>query len=261
MKSNFIDEQIKMEICDSCHMLEVSDNLKQKIDNQIKKQSKKEIYRMKKLNKKKVVIVAFAACLFVSANVFAAGKIQSLVSSSNPNDAVTDFSKFDQEAKELGYDVKAIECFDNGYLFSDMLVYTTEAQDDAGNKVADYKNLDITYKNADNELALSIFKSIPSDEAQMPTETRLINDINVEYNLDTYKFVPGDYQKTDEDTANEAKGHYYISFGAEDEELKVQQVSSLSWEDEGVNYLIQQFDSEMTVDELIDMASEIIESK
>lgn len=96
MKSNFIDEQIKMEICNSCHMIEVSDDLKQKIDNQIKEQSKKEIYKMKKLNKKKVVIVAFAACLFVSANVFAAGKISSLVSSSNPYKAVTDFSKFEE---------------------------------------------------------------------------------------------------------------------------------------------------------------------
>lgn len=260
MKSNFIDEKIKMEICDSCHMIEVSDDLKQKIDNQIKVQSKKEIYRMKKLNKKKVVIVAFAACLFVSANVFAAGKISSLVGSSDRREDVTDFSKFDDQEKKLGYDVKAIECFDNGYLFSDMQVYTTEALDDAGNKVADYKTLDINYKNADKNIGLSIDKPIPSSEEQTPTETRQINDITFKYNLDTYKIVPEDYQMTEEDTTNEANGHYYFSCDGSDE-VTTQMVSSLSWEDGGVKYLLQQTDSEMSIDELIDMATQIIESK
>lgn len=259
MKSNFIDEQIKMEICDSCHTIEVSDELKQKIDYQIKMQSKKEIHGMKKLNRRKLVIVAFAACLFVSANVFAGGMIKSLSSSSNQNDAVTDFSKFDEQEKELGYDVKAPESFNNGYLFSEMQVGDVKGYDEAGNKVAEYKELNIDYKNADKQLILNISKPMLSSETQTPTETRQIEDINVVYDLDTYKFVPEDYQKTEEDTVNEAQGHYYISYGSD--EVETQMVSSLSWEDEGVHYLIQQFDTHMTLDELTDMATQIIESK
>jgi hypothetical protein len=261
MKSNYIDEQIKIELCDSCYMIEVSEDLKQKIDNEIEEQLKKEKYKMKKMNKKKIVIVAFAACLFVSVNCFAAGKIKSLVGGTNKNDIVKDFSKFDQEEKKLGYDVKAVGKFANGYFFQEMSVDNVNALDEAGNKIVDYKNMNITYQNAGKDLALSIWKEIPSVEAQTPTETRQINDINIEYSLDTYKFVPEHYQLTEEDNANVEKGHYYITFGSDKDEVKVQQVSSLSWEDEGVNYLLQQFDRELTIDELTDMASEIIESK
>jgi hypothetical protein len=260
MKSNFIDEKIKMEICDSCHMIEVSDDLKLKIDNQINEQSKKEIYRMKKLNKKKVVIVAFAACLFVSANVFAAGKISSLVSGTNAMDIVKDFSKLEQQEKKLGYDVKALECFDNGYLFSKMSVDVTKALDESGNQVGSYKELDITYKNADKNISLIIDKPLPSEETQTPTETRQINDITFKYNLDTYKIVPEDYQMTEEDTANEAKGHYYFSCDGSDK-VSTQMVSSLTWEDGGVKYSLLQTDNELTMDELIDMATQVVESK
>lgn len=259
MKSKYIDEKIKIELHDSCYMIQASEELKQKIDDQIKEQSKKEKYRMKKMNKKKIVIVAFAACLFVSANVFAAGKIQSLVGGTNKNDIVRDFSKLEQQEKKLGYDVKVIKDFSNGYSFDKMSVDTVKALDEAGNQVAEYKEMHITYQKDGKDMSLNICKEIPSDEKQTPTDTRQINGITMEYNLDTYKFVPEDYQLTEEDNANLEKPHYYISEGSE--EVIINQVSSLSWVDEGVNYSLQQFDTELSIDELADMASEIIESK
>lgn len=259
MKSNYIDKRVKNELCNSCHMMEVSDDLKQKIDCEIEEQIKREKYKMRKINKKKMAILAFAACLFVSVNCFAAGKIQSLVVGTNKNDIVKDYSKLDKEENKLGYNVKAVKNFANDYSFKKMSVDKVKGLDESGNKVAEYKEINITYQKEGKEIELGISKKIQTEETQLPTEIRQINGINVEYSLDTYKFVPADYQLTDEDNLNITKEHYYISNGSD--EIKIQQVSSLKWEDEGLTYILQQFDTEMTIEQLTDMVSEIIESK
>ena len=37
----------------------------------------------------------------------------------------------------------------------------------------------------------------------------------MDLSLDHYKMVPEDYEKTPEDLAREAAGHYYVSFGSD----------------------------------------------
>jgi len=261
MKFNQVENRIKEELQNSCQMIYASDTLKQKIDTEIENQSKKESYMRKKISTKKIVVIAAVICVFATGTCFAAGKVQSLVSSSSPFNVERDFSKLDNLEEKIGYEVKAVKAFDNGYAFSNMEADDTQGLDEDNNKVATYKCLEITYEKDGEEIDLNISKGIPSEDEQTPTETREINGICVEYNLDTYKFVPEGYEMTEEDNENVLKEHYYMSEGSEDEEVEINQVSSLSWEEDGVRYSLMQFDTKLSVDELVEMASQVIASK
>ncbi len=261
MKLNQVENKIKEELQNSCQMIYASDALKQKIDQQIENQSKKESYMKKKISIKKIAVVAAVICVFATGTCFASGKVQSLVSRSNIFNVERDFSKLDKLEEEIGYDVKAVQSFENGYTFQNMEAEDVEGLDENNNKVATYKCLDINYEKDGEELDLNISKGISEEDKQTPTETRQINGITLEYNLDTYKFVPEGYEMTEEDNENLSKEHYYISVGAEDEEVEIKQVSFLSWEEDGVKYSFMQDDTKLSVDELVKMASEVIASK
>ena len=68
--------------------------------------------------------------------------------------------------------------------------------------------------------------------------------ITVEYFQNTYKFVPADYQETEEDKAMEAAGDYFISYG--NDKVEVRESSSVQWEKDGISYMIQGFDIDIS---------------
>ena len=99
-----------------------------------------------------------------------------------------------------------------------------------------------------------------SNEAPVraPSEQLNVSGVTVSLNLDHYKVVPEDYQKTEDDLAREAAGHYYVSFGSEKIEEYDMAFASFSLGD--VNYTLM----DMKADEdsfttLAQMAKEIIE--
>ena len=64
---------------------------------------------------------------------------------------------------------------------------------------------------------LSPVLELPTERARPePNETGEIDGIEVRFSRDHFKFVPEDYEKTEEDLAAEEAGHYYVSFGADE---------------------------------------------
>ncbi|MFA9463291.1 MAG: hypothetical protein ACERKN_03255 [Velocimicrobium sp.] len=259
MQFNYIDKRIKEELQSSCQKISASSTLKEKIDAEIKKKSKKEYFMKKRINIKRIAGIVVIASVLMTGTGFAAGKVQSLVSSSNFINNESSFSKLPKEEKRLGYEVKAIETFQNGYNFKEMSVDDVQGMDADNNQVATYRELDITYEKEENEISLNISKGMVTDDQKMPTEKRQIDGILINYNLDTYKFVPENYELTQEDKENKEKDHYYISFGSD--EVEVNEVSFLTWEEDGIKYSLMQYDTNLSVDELMDMATQIIASK
>ena len=72
------------------------------------------------------------------------------------------------------------------------------------------------------------------------------------------KIVPEDYVKTDEELAAESRGELMFANDGEDHIVENNYIS-VSWQDDGIHYNLMQRNGELSVDELIKMANEIIE--
>ena len=204
---------------------------------------------------KKMIIVIAVIGLLGSTACLAAGKITSLVGGSD-GERCTDFAKLDSMVDKLGYEVKAIESFQNGFTFENMNIGNTTGMDDDGNAVASYKELWVDYTKENERLNLIICKPLP-EEARTAKQTGEYKGITISYYIDTYKFVPEDYELTEEDKENEKKDDYYISYGSD--EVTLNQISYVNWTDNGIHYSIMGSDTSLTAEDMIQMAEEIID--
>ena len=77
------------------------------------------------------------------------------------------------------------------------------------------------------------------------------------FQLDTYKYVPENYEKTETDIAAEECGHFFITYGPE--EIAESKVASVSFDLDGVRYtLIDLTANGESLDMLGRMAGELI---
>ena len=88
--------------------------------------SKMEEKEMKKhFNMKKVFIMAAACCLLVGTVSVASQGAVSYILSSGGTDIYKDFEQLEQAEKKAGFQVKAKESFESGYLFKEVRVGET----------------------------------------------------------------------------------------------------------------------------------------
>ena len=71
-----------------------------------------------------------------------------------------------------------------------------------------------------------------------------------------YKFVPTDYELTDEDKENMEKPGYEICYGSD--EVEINRCSGFIFEYESQTYNMLGFDSRLTDDEWFNMAEELL---
>ena len=88
-------------------------------------------------------------------------------------------------------------------------------------------------------------------------ETAEYNGIALELTADNYLFLPPDAQPSAEDQELEQAGELYISYGTDKEERKTFQV--VSWEEDGLSYMISDFSGEYGFEDLLQMAKEVID--
>ena len=98
-----------------------------------------------------------------------------------------------------------------------------------------------------------------ADTEQKPDEVKIIEGIEVEYYLSTYKWVPVDYELTEEDKKNMEKDNYFISDGAS--EISENLVSGVSWVQDGIYYHIGNVHGKTEPEVLFQMAEELILSE
>ncbi len=277
-----LDKKIKAALETECRHISASDLLKQKIDRELFGESQaesregiegfpghlqKEEHIMSKEGKKvvsvkKMVIGIAAACLLVSGVCFA-GKTAYLMTSGIGYSEWDSYEDIDEMEEKLGLEVDSVETFANGYSFTGAYVETIKAMDENDNKLYDFKELTLQYeKEGAKDLNLYMHRVLDEGEtAKTPDLTRTVTledgtEIMVRYDIYTYKFVPVDYEMTEEDRENEARDDYYISEGSE--EVEIQQYSGVVWEKGGVYYHLMGFDVELGGEEMLDMAEEII---
>lgn len=256
MKYDF-EQNIKKALEIECQDVAASQDLKEKIDQEILN-SQKEAETMKHLSVKKFVIGVAAACLVVSGGAFAAGHAAYLGSHTYLSDAYTSYSDIDEVQKKLGYEVDTAESFSNGYSFTDMFVHDVEGYDDDGNTVYTFKEMTINYgKGGEPSMYLAINRPVETYvREKTPDATTQCGDITLYYDEYTYKFVPPSYELTQEDKMNQESGNYFISYGSQD--VKIQKSKGVTWEKDGTRYNLAGFDLNLSADEMFDMAQQVI---
>lgn len=230
---------------DSCvRDVQPSDELLVQIHREYQK--RKDEYKMK-FRTKKLITIAAALCL-ICASCLAAVQMSSVQSGSGKE--ITDYRGLAAAAKQIGINAKYVPQFENGFAFHRAGTMSSFAQDAQGNAIGEeYSGLNIGYVDASGrQMMLSIEKGNPFADNGMP--------VSEGYSSNTYKFVPADYERTDEDRAREAEGGFFISFG--NEEVEENQAEHYSWQDDGLYYSLTAFDCGFGEVGMAHMAQEIM---
>ncbi len=249
----------EQELKNALNRIEISEEMQKRILQKSKNVNYKkgEIY-MK--SKKKFALIAVAATFILGITVFASsGIITSIVGSSSAKPDYTSLPTSQQLIDDIGYSSDLIETFENGYVFHDGSVVQNALKDDSNNTVEKFKSLTLRYEKGENTVNFSIEKF----NSEMPESDNPIaknGDINIYARSFVHKIVPENYVKTDEELAAESKGEIVFAYDGENHVVESNFIS-VSWEKDGIRYNLMQNDGDLSVDELIEMANEIIEYK
>lgn len=238
------DMLIRQALAEKVRDVEPSDDLLKKIRTEADERRKET--GVMKFGMKKVVAVA-AVCL-LSVTCYAATQLGGAVSHSN--NQIVDFADMEKAEKKIGMDAKYVEHFANGFTFDRGGTGETQGLDEEGNPMGKtYLSLNVSYRNEAGDWVVLLVEdgNVYADAGQPAAEG---------YSLDTYMFVPPDYELTEEDKAKEAAGELVISYGSE--EVEIQQMEGYSWQDGGLYYSLTASDCGFGEEEMAKMAAEIM---
>ena len=120
-----------------------------------------------------------------------------------------------------------------------------------------FKSFDFRYGKDDDTVYFSQEKYTSQSEnyAELADEH---DGVAIYYHSYENKFVPPDYEMTEEDKKAEESGELVFSYGSDEVELKT--ISSAMWSVDDMHYTLMQIGGKLTKEELIDMAKEAIKN-
>ena len=245
MRNDEFDRLMKQALEERAQDVAASPFLLEKIKNEAEQRSGKERFSMKGFHMKKIAVAA-VICL-ASVTCYAAVNFGGAVAHSNNN--VETFADMKKAEKEAGFDAKYVERFGNGFAFSRGGAGENQGMDEEGNPMGEiYGMLTVSYENKDGEnVTLIVEDGNPYVDAGQEAEEG--------YSAQQYKFVPPDYQLTEEDKAKEASGELLISYGSLEVEEKT--MENYSWQEDGLYYSLIAANCDLGEDALAQMAEEI----
>lgn len=211
---------------------------------------------------KKGISIAAIAVVALGTTVFAVGKIASVTGHSSIIPTYYNMPSNQKIKQDFGFDAKLVEEFDNGYKFKSGHKVENEGYSKSGESLGKFNSLDLVYKNGKETLDLSIEKENKNYDSEYEDKNKKsegnYNGTEVYYTQYVNKFVPGDYEMTEQDKKDEAEGKYVFSFGSE--EIETVEAKHVQWTQDGVSYIITSMDNDITEYELVKMAHQVIDS-
>ncbi len=220
---------------------------------------KGQIMNIQKVMKKAAAVLAAVLILTTTAYASDFMNIKSLVTTGRGEYLSESYKDMGKAMKKAGFEITAPESFENGYSFRNVRVGETGAYDEHNKELFTYKDLVVYYRNPAGT-TLSLFTHADREEltqgSRQPDMTRIIGEVQVDYRLDHYKFVPEDYELTPEDKVMLEQPGYYLSYGSD---TVIEQTNhSLSWVKDGVDYSILDSGAKETPETLFVMAEALI---
>ena len=225
------------------------------VNSALSKISNREEKNMSRISLKKKVIITAAAVMAIGVTAVAAGKVASITGHSYLDDMVYSIEEIQAESDKENFDVKYPETL-GGYVFEKGLVGEGDAADEEGNKIRDYNFLNLDYANGGKYA--SLYVEPIADITDMPEDKPCvdIDGITVYTIEQVFKFVPPDYEKTEQDIKDEEAGKLVFSYGTEDVEVKT--MRQVTWEEGNLVFDIIAGDDTVDMDTLVDMAEDMI---
>lgn len=217
--------------------------------------------RVARMKTKRIISIALAAALILALGVTAyaiAGMLRSTARHNMPeNGEFTSLSELKTVERTVGYPLTVPESFSNSYAFSRLRVDGTADYDENGAILREYYCVNVNYTDPNAaEVLLDLFP-VKEGSVIQGDDIRQIDGVDVSFQLDTYKYVPENYEKTETDIAAEEGGHFFITYGPE--EIAESKVASVSFDLDGVRYtLIDLTANGESLDMLGRMAGELI---
>lgn len=236
--------------------MNVPDGMKDRIKDRTLKYGERKNVNM---SKRKFIAIAAAAVMVFSVGVYAAtgGLIKGWFSSSNALNDYKTLPTAEQCLKDCGYTPTLIDEFENGYKFINGSIVNNTLTDENNNAMEKFKSFDFRYGKGDDTVYFSQKKYTSQSEnyAEFADEQ---DGVTIYYHSYENKFVPPDYEMTEEDKKAEESGELVFSYGSDEVEQKT--ISGAMWSVDDMHYTLMQMGGKLTKEELIDMAKEAIKN-
>lgn len=258
------DEIIKDAFWALAEQIEAPDYLKKQIDNRLLKESEKEERRMRHFSIKKTVITVAAACLLVGTVCVAASGMKSYVGHGSNIPDYTDFQDMEKAEKEVGYEIKALESFSNGFKLKGIHIGDITMQNEDGTAKESQKNIKLAYERGNETIFVDSRRLFAGETPESfsldktPDKTLQCGDITVRFSRNTYKAVPPDYEITEEEKKLVEEGSLMIGYGSR--EVQTNEYFYTMFIKDNILYEIVGFDLSESADGLLNMCREIIEN-
>lgn len=258
------DRMTKDTLTDICERIEASDELKRQIDCRIERVSEKEEHYMKRISMKKVIIGVAVACLAVGTVGIAGSGMKSYIGGTSARADYTEFKDLEKAETEVGIETNAVSKFSNGFTFDGIYIGDLAIQNEAGQEEGNEKEMKIMYRKSNETIMFNARRLFDVESAEglmnevTPDKSLQVGDTLAVFVQTTNKFVPPDYELTEEDKANMEKENYNLAYGSS--EVEVNQGYHVKWIENGILYSFYGSDLSISPDEMLKMAKEVIES-
>jgi len=214
----------------------------------VKKTEGKKIINYKKL----ISIAAVAAVFLMGSTAFATGVLSGWFSHSEKE--YTSIPSEQEYLEDIGYAPVLIENFDNGYAYKTGYVVDNEHADGKSGVVEKFKSALFEYEK-DGDLVY-----FSQEKFDFAVNNGILADsftgVDMYYSSYMNKIVPEDYRMTEADKEAEAKGELVFSWGSDS--VQTMEVKSLSWIEDGIQFMLLQMGGELTQADMIAMAKQAI---
>lgn len=248
------DQKIREALREACQEVSASEQLKQRIHETVRL---KEDISMKNINIRKIAIGVAAACLLVSGVAFAGNT--AYFSCSVPNEPEYEaYEQMEEAEGRFGFDVEHIESFRNGYVFAGASIGTAYAHDENGQKLYSNKTMDIDYQKAGEPgIYLTVEKPMESLTREFEADaSRSYGDVTISYWEEQVRIEENDFVVTEKELGKAEEEGIVVS--TRENGGKAQIANHVEWEKDGLRYQLFGFDLDLTPEELMDMAVEIM---
>ncbi len=253
---NNLDNDIKKALSLKTENIQLPQNLLSTIKTELEEKENDSMKRFKFTPK--ILVAALALTVVLASGVIAAGKIVSVSSHSSILDEIKHFPTLEEVEEIVNYSPKFTETLGT-HKFKFASPADSQSEDDNGNVINKFKNITFWYDTDNKDAILTLFTSPASDSLGASEDAELIsyNNITLYYSSFTYKAVPPDYVKTEEDKELEDKGELMIGFGSD--KIEEQKTQSIIWIEDDISYDLMDMGEEIDKTELIEMAKQVID--
>lgn len=253
MNETAFDKEMKEMLHQCADELHAPDKLKTRVDFELKNEGIKPRHRW---GRRLVALAAVAAIAVTGA--FAAGAFGSITSHSRADQSLS-MEQTQQHMEDAGASLTLPETigdftFSHGYDIDTTAESATGKSEKVSEVNAEYEKDGVTL-NFSAHKVYTVFSDEESGEPE-PDKVQDVNGVTLAFRDTHYRFVPPDYEPTDEEKQMERSGELAISYGSD--EVKDTQFQSVIWQQDGMSYTLYGFDTGLDAQTMLDLAAGLV---